>query len=485
MAANDLERLAPLLATYLVHSTLWIGGCGVLLWLARVRNPAARHTAWKWSVIAGFLTAVSQHVLPLASHRFDWNLAASTAPVLPIAQPLHASKSAAVVSTRADLEGPQDGKALVTGGSTANAGRAQNDVPLDEWESAIAGSAPLEKSFDSARSTRTRLDWLTGVVLLWLASVLVLLGRMLMGWRRLGKLGDLIELTDGKQRELLDRLLSATKIRRRVRLFRSRSGTSPMAWGFWRWRIAVPSSLVEQLDRRELHALLAHELAHLARGDTRWLCAWSVLSAVGCLQPLNRFAQRQIRRTAELLSDGWAAKATGDRLALARALTKTAELRGRTAAPLASLAMASPSALAERVDRLIENEPDARSESKRSHWPIVVVASIAIAAAVAWMPGVKLTSAANLTEQPSDRIEEVRPAAEDGGMKALDQELAALDAEIGRLQPLVASRHTDEPMAEAWRAIEERRAKVREGHTRLKRLREQVTSGTNSRAGNP
>lgn len=480
MAANDLKELAPLLATYLLHSTLWIGGCGMLLWLARVRNAAVRHTAWKWSVIAGFLTAVSQYALPLTSNRFEWPLASLTAPVSLSTPPRHAIRSAAAVRASADEEGPHNEQPLIIEPPIANRSLLGRDVLTN-----TKGSNSLKQAFDAETLNRPGSDWLWGAVLVWLSCVVVLLGRLVVAWRRLGKLGDLTELTMGTQRELLDRLLAATKIRGPVRLFRSESGTNPMAWGFWRWRIAIPSSLVEQLDRRELRALLAHELAHLARGDTRWLCAWSVLGAVGCFQPLNRIAQRQIRRTAELLSDSWAANATGDRLSLARALTKTAELRSRLATPLASLAVASPSALAERVDRLIDNDPDMRGEIQGSHWLVVMLTSIAIAAAAAWMPCVKLTVAANFNEQPWSKTDSTLPTSQSDSVQSLDQELAALDAEIGELEPFVASRHTQAHVAEAWRAIDERRAKVRGGLGRLKQLLEEVTPGTNSGAGNP
>jgi beta-lactamase regulating signal transducer with metallopeptidase domain len=480
VAVNDLQELAPLLATYLLHSTLWIGGCGMLLWLTRVRNAAVRHTAWKWSVIAGFLTAISQYALPLTSNRFQWKLAPSAAPVSQIAQPHHTISSPAVVPATADEEGPHNEQPLVIEPPIANRSLLARDAPSHNGD---AGSR--EQTFDAERLNRSGLNWFRGAVLLWLSCVLFLLGRLVVLWRRLGKLGDLTEVTNGRQRDLLDRLLAATKIRRPVRLFRSESGTNPMAWGFWRWRIVIPSSLVEQLDARELRALLAHELAHLARGDTRWLFAWSVLGAVGCFQPLNRIAQRQIRRAAELLSDGWAANVTGDRLSLARALTKTAELRSRVATPLASLAVASSSALAERVDRLIDNDPDARGEIRVSHSLVVIVASIAIAAAVAWMPGVKLTVAASLNEQPWSKTGSTIPVSPGDSVPSLDQELAALDAELDQLEPLVASRHAEAHVAEAWRAIEVRRAKVRGGHRRLKQLLEEVTSGAKSRDGHP
>lgn len=486
MAANNLDRFAPLLATYLVHSTLWIGGCGALLWLTRVRNPAIRHTAWKCTVVAGFVTAIMQFTLPLTSNRFEWTLTTSSHPALPVAQQ-HRGTNAdlVVVQPSFGVEDVHDGQGRSSEGSRATKSPVANSAPLHQHESAAAGSVPLQQISHPDASALSGFVWLRGVVMIWLAGVMLLLIRLLLTWRRLGNLGDVSELTVGKERELLDRLLAATRIRRPVRLFRSRSGINPMAWGFWHWRIAVPCALLEQLDRRELRALLAHELGHLARGDTRWLWAWSVLGAAGFFQPLNRIAHKQIRRAAELLSDSWAANATGDRLSLARALTKTAELHCRLAMPLASPAVGLPSALAERVDRLIETDPRTAVDSSKGHWLTVVLASLAITAAVVWLPYVRLTTAGELSERGPLPSDDAALVSSYDAIRALDREFVALDAEIGQLEPLVARARGNQTVDDAWRAIERRRAKMRDGHIHVMQLVEQVTAGASPRPGNP
>ncbi|HEV3342741.1 MAG TPA: M56 family metallopeptidase [Pirellulales bacterium] len=488
MAANDLDRLAPLLATYLLHSTLWLGGCGSLLWLTRLRDPAIRHAAWKCSVVAGFLTAMAQFTLPLASRSLDVTLVALRDPArrgnLPNYRLAHPAQAPVLASV--DTDGWDEGPSLSPKSPVAEATTLASSDSSREPSSVVQdGSRPLNRAFRSEQQDAVGLDWLRTAVFIWIAAVGVLLVRMAVAWRRLARLGDLTELATGKERDLLDRLLAATKIRRRVRLFRARTGTNPMAWGFWRWRIAVPHILFEQLDRRELRALLAHELAHLARGDTRWLCAWSVLGAVGVLQPLNRIAHKQIRRTAELLSDGWAVQATGDRLSLARALTKTAELRGHLAVPLASLAVASSSALAERVDRLVDASIRTPGDSPTGRRLTVIVASLAIAAAATWLPSVKLMTAGELSQGaslPSDDM----PLSSHGAIRMLDHEFDSLDAELAQLEPLVAGANVgDAEVVDGWRAIERRRDRVRDARVRVGQLLEQVTAGESLPAGNP
>ena len=478
MAANDLERMAPLLATYLVHSTFWLGGCAALLWLTRLRRPAVRHAAWKWSVVGGFATALAQYVLPVTSRSLDLTLV--TMPVGRASEPMAPTAEVPLAPSVAGDESDVGQPA-----SPSEAAPAHRNIPAGGETRLIEPPAETRLPTQAYRAGPSS-NWLRAAMIVWAVVVGISLTRTLLAWRRLSRLGDLTELSTGKERELFDRLLAAANIRHRVRLFRSQSGTNPMAWGFWRWRIVVPGTLFERLDRRELRALLAHELAHLARGDTRWLCAWSVLGAVGFLQPLNRIAQRQIRRAAELLSDSWAVEATGDRLSLARALTKTAELRGRMAVPLASLAVASSSEIADRVDRLIG--PDtAPADSPKGRWLTLIAGSTAITAAVVWLPAVKLVTARDYADGALPRLDE--PVSPRDPIRALDRELDSLDLELDALRPLVTnardSTTANQDVVEAWRAIERRRGRVREGHVRVRDLLWASHGGKRSPSVNP
>lgn len=487
MAANELVRLAPLLATYLVHSTLWLGGCGAVLWLARVRHPAIRHAVWKWSAIAGFATAIAQCSLPVGSHSLEWNLLTRSDQATPI-EPATVSSEVGLPADESNRMGR--GRPVLPPATMALAAGETDETIVERehrLESPTRMAPPLKKQISRiAVAAHRPSGWLFGLVLFWAVGVAVLLARVMLAWRRLCRLGHLTELTAGKERELLDRLLAATKMRRRIRLFRSPSGVSPMAWGFWSWRIVVGSALLEKLDRRELRALLAHELAHLARGDTRWLCAWSVLGAAGFLQPLNRIAHRQIRRAAELLSDSWAVAATGDRLSLARAITKAAELRGGLAPALVSPAVTSPSALSERVNRLIGSDVRLVGDTPLPRRLMFVAALVAISAAAAWLPRVTLPSAGKAADRaPSPWFETPAPATD--SLRALDGEFDLLDAELDGLESLVARQGGSgiAAVGDAWRAIERRRDRLREGRARLGRLVEQATADESAPAANP
>jgi Zn-dependent protease with chaperone function len=86
----------------------------------------------------------------------------------------------------------------------------------------------------------------------------------------------------------------------------------------------VPASLLDGLDADTLEAVLAHELAHLARRDGvhQWLML--LLSNLLVLNPLARPVFRRILREREEDCDARAVRLTGKPNALARALLHAA-----------------------------------------------------------------------------------------------------------------------------------------------------------------
>jgi hypothetical protein len=98
--------------------------------------------------------------------------------------------------------------------------------------------------------------------------------------------------------------------------------SSPVALGSR--EICLPSSLPSRLDDAELAGVLAHELAHLERGDGIWLPVFTLLRAVFWFHPVVRWMAAQASQTAELACDDRAVELTRDPVGLARALTRVA-----------------------------------------------------------------------------------------------------------------------------------------------------------------
>lgn len=86
--------------------------------------------------------------------------------------------------------------------------------------------------------------------------------------------------------------------------------------------ILLSTWIVEHLDRRELEAVLTHELAHVARRD--YLMGWlaTILRDAFFYLPTSWLAYRQLQQERELACDDFTVSVTQRPLALASALAK-------------------------------------------------------------------------------------------------------------------------------------------------------------------
>ena len=156
----------------------------------------------------------------------------------------------------------------------------------------------------------------------------------------------------------LKKLAAKTKLRKRIVLLESSLADEPMAFGVFRWHIVIPHGVEDSLANDELRALLAHEVAHLVRGDGCWLWIGRVLCSCLTIQPLNILARRRWQSAGEYQCDAWAVEHLVKPLALARCLTSVAEWKiGRRAALIGLSVAGNRSALTDRIERLTARTP--------------------------------------------------------------------------------------------------------------------------------
>ena len=139
---------------------------------------------------------------------------------------------------------------------------------------------------------------------------------------------------------------------------------SPMVcWTGGRIRLVIPAFLVAGLDRRELRALLAHELAHVQRRDhlVRWI-EWLACSAFWW-NPVAWWARRELRAAEEASCDALGVAATmSTPRAYAESLLRVVELMSTPPThptPAFASGAASgrnPAALERRLRMLIRRE---------------------------------------------------------------------------------------------------------------------------------
>ncbi len=187
---------------------------------------------------------------------------------------------------------------------------------------------------------------------------------MLIRWRQV-VLGAQPALTAP---EWLDELFAQTRrsigLRGCVRLGIMDQAVSPAVCGLFRPIVLVPRALVEGLSAEQMRAIFLHELIHLKRGDVWVNCAQALLQIAYWWHPLLWLANARIRRVREEAVDDAVMAALEDKAdAYAPTLVQVARLalnRPITALGLVGI-LESPSALRQRIERLLEFRPPRRA----------------------------------------------------------------------------------------------------------------------------
>ncbi len=490
------------LGTYLVHSTLLLGGTW-LLTKRVLRTPRLRERAWRVAMVGGFLTASLQVGLGRAPILGHLELVATQAEFADAPsddersqdEPVTALESRSSLVTLPALTRPlpdavTESPEIAFGARKTTPGvrdraptaepRRSAPAPIEitadvesEPEVALApridapfiaaadGEAPFGPRAVIGASQGARefhvvpraVSWKTVVVVTWVLVGGLGLLAFAWAWSRLvRRLSDRREIVAGPLRAQLDTLCEAAGMRRRVRLFASAKLVSPISHGWIAPRISIPLRALTDLAPNEQASMLGHELAHAKRSDPLWFSIYSLFERVLFFQPLNRFARRELHEIAEMLCDDWAVRwMGGGRLALASCLTEIAQwIVGRKRAALLSPGMAGHkgSQLGARVERLLDDRKSPEPEPRHRWWPPVALSSLFITFFAA--PGVSSTIGA---PEPLARTEFVAPESVAIGeptspaprsstpapVRALLLDQELLDAEIDELRAELAA----------------------------------------------
>jgi len=197
------------------------------------------------------------------------------------------------------------------------------------------------------------------VVLLWIA------GSALMLIRHVGGLKMLTAMERGPHQSLpaqweqrVGEMRAALGIARAVAVRLSSDVLSPFAARLLRPVIWLPLSFMTRTPAAQLEALLAHELAHIARKDWLWNGLQCVIESLLFFHPAMWWLSKRIRQEREHACDDLAVAACGDAIALAEAL---ASLEcDRHSSPFSNprlILAANGGSLMQRVTRLLSGPP--------------------------------------------------------------------------------------------------------------------------------
>ena len=165
------------------------------------------------------------------------------------------------------------------------------------------------------------VDWFAvGLAAFWLAGVVWFAGSLIRDWRRLRVLmQNASERAD--LRPMVEQVGSALAVRTRITAMQARV-PSPSVLGWIRPIVVLPADLDATLTPEQLKAIIAHEIAHVRRGDYPLHVVESMLRVLFFFNPVMHYLISSSRATREEACDDLAVRVCGNALVYARALER-------------------------------------------------------------------------------------------------------------------------------------------------------------------
>jgi beta-lactamase regulating signal transducer with metallopeptidase domain len=282
------------LLTSAVRSVALAGIAAAALAAFRVRATSLRLFTWTSVLYASFALPVLAGLLPPLQVRTPQFLQHGVAP--------NALGNVAIPATH-----------LATNG--AGAKRPGNYRPETASHN-LTSPGTQNIGSESASSSRFTIPWYLPAAAIYVAVTLIFLARFTVGILFSHKLV--------RNSQAITRAFAIAKVvfpagRPIPRLAASEYITVPVTVGVFRPTILLPSGWREW-DSDKLHAVLAHELSHVARRDTLTQCISLLYRAVFWFHPLAWWLQRHLSELAEQASDEAALSCGADQKHYARTL---------------------------------------------------------------------------------------------------------------------------------------------------------------------
>ena len=214
---------------------------------------------------------------------------------------------------------------------------------------------------------KAAIDWSQYVWFAYIAMAALLLVRLAFHWLRASRvLSGAIRVED-------PRVAVGFEVRE------SAAVAVPATAGLLRPIILLPATWREW-DEDTLRAALVHEAAHASRRDPLLLVLAAVNASLFWFHPLARWAEARLRRLCEEAADDVCLEELGDRGRYASVLVEMAEasLRRGVRLPWPAIAMARPSEVKQRIDRMLADGYRAGARVRRGGWLVVIAVSAAL-----------------------------------------------------------------------------------------------------------
>ena len=336
----------------------------VVAGLLRRRSAAARHWVLSVAVLCALLLPAVWAVGP------TWSMPSAVPPV--------------EVMWSGSIEALLGG-ANAADGAPATGSPASGQVASGPRGPSVSGASDRPTRPSSGRRSGPAIN----VISVWLAGAGAGVALLLVGFARLAWLrGRATPVVGGPWRALADEIGGALGLARPVQVLQSRHPTLLATWGLVRPKVLLPAG-AERWPGPRMRVVLAHELAHVRRGDWAWQVCAELLRAALWFNPLTWIVLRRQRRDSELACDdevlglGVAGPAYASQL-----LDLVQVLRSRRTLWSPGVAMARPSGFERRIAAMMNPSLRRQPLARGTRMAIVIAAScLTVPLAILAQPG--------------------------------------------------------------------------------------------------
>jgi beta-lactamase regulating signal transducer with metallopeptidase domain len=168
-----------------------------------------------------------------------------------------------------------------------------------------AMTVPPQGPVPPGSARKPGLSWPLVLAGLWSVGAVGAVAWLIAGWLATQRLLRCGQNQTAQLQALLDRVVGGGRL---PRLVVTPAPVQPMAVGSFWPTIVLPEAFVRAESADSLEAALAHEWAHIRRGDLRLLFLARILLPVFCLHPAFLWLRARIRTDLEAVADSWAAR---------------------------------------------------------------------------------------------------------------------------------------------------------------------------------
>jgi beta-lactamase regulating signal transducer with metallopeptidase domain len=202
------------------------------------------------------------------------------------------------------------------------------------------------------------------IVGLWAIGFSFFFMRVLLGlWQLRYLRRHAVSALDGAWQDALAKLRGRLGLNKTVSVWESGLARSPMTIGWLKPVVLLPLGLVNHLSPAEVEAILAHELAHIARKDWLFNLFQAMAETVFYYHPAVWWLSGVINRERENACDDLAIRATSNPIAFARALVQVQEMAFTSPALALALQGKRRRPMLDRVRRILNQPPQQYSQA--------------------------------------------------------------------------------------------------------------------------